>query len=63
MQAMIGKRFSNKVWSRNAKCRKEARRRGSSAKEIMDDIARRELNTADWEDMNKLPEGGRDTVV
>jgi hypothetical protein len=39
------------------------RRRGSSAKEIMGDIARRELNTADWKDMNKLPEGGRDTEV
>jgi len=63
MQAMSEKHFSNKIWSRKAKWRKEAKRKGSSAKKIMGDIGRRELNTADWKDMNKLPVGGRDTEV
>jgi len=29
----------------------------------MGDIGRRELNTPDWKDMNKLPVGGRETDV
>jgi hypothetical protein len=33
---------------------REGTENGFSAKEIMGDIERRELNTRDWKDMNKL---------
>jgi hypothetical protein len=39
---------------------KEGTEDGFSAKEIMGDIERRELNTRDWKDMNKLRVGGRE---
>jgi hypothetical protein len=42
---------------------KEGTENGSSAKEIIGGTERRELNTRDWKDMNKLRVGGKDAKV